>query len=735
MNDQVENHEHPTTQDIQEIITHPDMENHLVVDVPVIEIVTEATQAKVAMATMSETPTMPQQNDENGFAELGLSHALLKSLSDSGYTQPTPIQAQAIPPAMAGRDLLLSAQTGSGKTAAFVLPILDLIAQSQSKSRAVRALILTPTRELAQQVSDSIRRYGSHMRDLYCIPLVGGAPYTGQIRALKKGVQIIIATPGRLLDHMNDGRIDLSNLSVLVLDEADRMLDMGFSDDINRILQETPTERQTIMSSATWAGAVGKIAESFTKNPERINIKVESAHIDEKVYFCDDFNHKNKLLESLVCDPALQQAIIFTATKRSSEQVAERLQGWGHKACFLHGDLPQGKRNRILADVKAGKFDIIVATDVAARGIDVPAISHVFNYDLPRQVEDYVHRIGRSGRAGRTGIAINLCSRDDRSQFAQINRYLKRDMTEATVEGLEPRFVEDRYSRDSNGKGRSNSGNRGRGGYSSSSNGGYKGRSDSRSDNRSDSRGGRDSARDNSRDGGQKYSGFRGDSNGYQGDRAKPRNDRFGDRSSDSRPQRSERSDRQDHNGKMLTSHEFNFFDKRNSGRNDRNDRPERNDRFGSDRPRQDRNDRPQFDRGDRPRQDSGNANHSGRSQFANGDRNSNRGFDRSSDRGADRRSDRPVSKNAQGYQDRKRQSGSQEGGERSGYQGEKRGGYGKPSGDRPRNFSQSGDNAPRRPRQEDSNSTSRRDGDTPARRKPSFAGGSDRRDSTGKPI
>lgn len=708
-------HEHPTTEEIQDIITHPDMEDHVVIEVPVLEILPHE-EAETQQA---------ESKDQNGFADLGLSHALLKSLSDSGYTTPTPIQAQAIPAAMAGRDLLLSAQTGSGKTAAFVLPILDLISQSKSKSRAVRALILTPTRELAQQVSDSIRRYGSNMRDLYCVPLVGGAPYTGQIRALKKGVQIIIATPGRLLDHMSDGRIDLTNLSVLVLDEADRMLDMGFSDDINRILEQTPAERQTIMSSATWDGPVGKIAESFTKNPERINIKVESAHIDEKVYFCDDFNHKNKLLESLVCDPEMQQAIIFTATKRSSEQVAERLQEWGHKACFLHGDLPQGKRNRILADVKSGKFDIIVATDVAARGIDVPAISHVFNYDLPRQVEDYVHRIGRSGRAGRTGIAINLCSRDDRLQFHQINRYLKRDMTEATVEGLEPRFVEDRYSRDSKGgKGRNS---RGRGGYSSS--GGYKGRSDSRSENRG------------GRDGGQKYSGFKGDSKGY-GDR-KPRDDRFGERSND-RPQRSDRSE-----GKMLTSHEFNFFDRknvrddRNARDNNRSERPNRNDRFErndrprqersqfSDRPRGERNDRndrsERFDRNDRPRQE--------RSFEGKSDR----GFDRNSDRN-DRRSDRPLSKNAQGFQDRKRQASFKEMGERSSYQGEKRGGFGK-SGDS-RKSSYQGDNrnsgdsySARRPRQNDGYAKGGfRDGDKPARRKSSFTGGT-RRDSTGKPI
>lgn len=397
---------------------------------------------------------------DNEFAKLGLAPVLLKSITKTGYTTPTPIQAQAIPPALLGRDLLLSAQTGSGKTAAFVLPILHHIHQQQKDNKKpkdiekpknkrerkpfkkVQALILTPTRELAHQVSDSIRRYGANMKDLFSVPLVGGSAYSGQIRALKKGVQIIVATPGRLLDHIEAGRVDLADLAILVLDEADRMLDMGFAEDIERILQATPSQRQTIMSSATWDGEVGKIAESFTNNPERINIKVESAHIEEKVYFCDNFDHKNKLLESLICDKERQQAIIFTATKKSTEELAERLTGWGHKVCYLHGDLPQGKRNRIVADLRSGKFDLVVATDVAARGIDLPNISHVFNYDLPRQTEDYVHRIGRSGRAGRTGIAINLCSRDDRRQLFAINRYLKRDMTEATVVGLEPKIVE-----------------------------------------------------------------------------------------------------------------------------------------------------------------------------------------------------------------------------------------------------------------------------------------------------
>ena len=413
--------------------------------------------------------------DENKvtFTELNIAKPILSALERSGYTHPTPIQAEAIPFALAGRDLLLSAQTGSGKTAAFVIPVLDRLSRATSFDKLTKALILTPTRELAQQVHDSVRTYSKDMRGLFCVPLVGGAPYNGQITALKKGVQVIVATPGRLLDHINAGRVDLSSLEVLVLDEADRMLDMGFADDISDILRAAPTDRQTIMCSATWDGPVGKIAASFTKNPERVSIKVESAHIEEKVYYCDDFDHKNRLLDKIVCQQDMEQIIIFAATKRSTEKLAKQLQEAGHKASFLHGDLPQSKRNRIVQDLRNGKVKILVATDVAARGLDIPAISHVINYDLPRQTEDYVHRIGRCGRAGRTGIAISLCSMDDRPQLNAINRYLDRKMEVCIIEGMEPKKTyvpsENKGNGRGRGRGRSNSGGNGRAG------GGYQG--------------------------------------------------------------------------------------------------------------------------------------------------------------------------------------------------------------------------------------------------------------------
>lgn len=231
--------------------------------------------------TQADTTDAPEE-DKVTFAELNIAKPILTALDRIGYTNPTPIQAQAIPFALQGRDLLLSAQTGSGKTAAFVIPVLDRLSRATSFDKLTKALILTPTRELAQQVHDSVRTYSKDMRGLFCVPLVGGAPYNGQITALRKGVQVIVATPGRLLDHIKAGRVDLSNLEALVLDEADRMLDMGFADDISDILSAAPTDRQTIMCSATWDGPVGKIAASFTKNPERVSIKVESAHIEEK---------------------------------------------------------------------------------------------------------------------------------------------------------------------------------------------------------------------------------------------------------------------------------------------------------------------------------------------------------------------------------------------------------------------------------------------------------------------
>ncbi|MBO1516934.1 DEAD/DEAH box helicase [Psychrobacter halodurans] len=489
----------------------------------------------------AQAATDAASEDKTTFSDLNIAKPILTALDRIGYTNPTPIQEQAIPFALQGRDLLLSAQTGSGKTAAFVIPVLDRLSRATSFDKLTKALILTPTRELAQQVHDSVRTYSKDMRGLFCVPLVGGAPYNGQITALRKGVQVIVATPGRLLDHIKAGRVDLSNLEVLVLDEADRMLDMGFADDISDILSAAPTDRQTIMCSATWDGPVGKIAASFTKNPERVSIKVESAHIEEKVYYCDDFDHKNRLLDKVVCQPEMDQIIIFAATKRSTEKLAKSLQEQGHKASFLHGDLPQSKRNRIVQDLRNGKCKILVATDVAARGLDVPAISHVINYDLPRQTEDYVHRIGRCGRAGRTGVAISLCSMDDRPQLNAINRYLDRQMEVCVIEGMEPKKTyvpsENKGRGRGRGRGRSNGGGQGRGrssgGYAGKSTGGGRGRSNDRAatgqrasnDSGYQGKPRSSSGKPNERSGGKPYQGKRSGPSRGDGNSA-PRGDR-----------------------------------------------------------------------------------------------------------------------------------------------------------------------------------------------------------------
>lgn len=376
------------------------------------------------------------------FSDFALAPNLVRALDDLSHHTPTPIQAQSLPFALAGDDLLLSAQTGSGKTGAFVLPILHAFAElPYNPHREIGALILAPTRELAQQIFGQIQSYSKHLRGVYATTLIGGVPYGAQIRMLKKGVQIIVATPGRLLDHINSGRIDLSKLQFLVMDEADRMLDMGFADDIDAIVARAPDTRQTIMSSATWDGDVGKIARRYTQDPKSVSIEVQSAHIEESAYYFDNETHKQALLLEFIGNAHDKQAIIFSATKQGCERLAQFLTEHGAKARYLHGDLPQSKRSRVLADIKSGKCQFLVATDVAARGIDIPALGLVINYDLPMKLEDYVHRIGRSGRAGLSGMAINLVHANEHGILMRLNRYLGRQMQICTIQGLEPKIL------------------------------------------------------------------------------------------------------------------------------------------------------------------------------------------------------------------------------------------------------------------------------------------------------
>ena len=385
------------------------------------------------------------------FATLGLNPLVLKCLETTGYTVPTEVQRQAVPAALEGRDLLVSSHTGSGKTAAFLLPSLHRLAEPSQlpgadKIQGPRLLVLCPTRELALQVQKQAMIYGAGLRRLRTVCLVGGAPFGPQFQALKVNPEVMIATPGRLIDHLERGRLDFSRLEVLVLDEADRMLDMGFIEDIEHIVSRTPENRQTLLFSATLDGMVGKIAAQLTNNPLRVEVATQEEHkanIDQRILFSDDIGHKHRLLDALLRDADLTQAlrlvaVKISATKRSAEELSETLLEKGFSAAALHGDMPQHKRTRTLQRVRDGQIRILVATDVAARGIDVAGISHVINFDAPRQAEDYVHRIGRTGRAGRSGIAITMVHGKERHLVREIERYLGQSVRVEVIPGLEP---------------------------------------------------------------------------------------------------------------------------------------------------------------------------------------------------------------------------------------------------------------------------------------------------------
>ena len=402
------------------------------------------------------------------FADLNLDKNILSAVRSEGYESPTPIQAQAIPFALDGRDIMASAQTGSGKTAAFLLPTLQkLTKRSEKPGKGPRALVLTPTRELAAQVEKNALAYAKNMRWFRTVSIVGGASFGYQIRALSKPVDLIVATPGRLMDLMQSGKVDFERLEVLILDEADRMLDMGFIDDIETIVEATPTDRQTLLFSATWDGAVGKLARKLTKDPEIIEVERvdDQGKIEEQLLYCDDMRHKNRLLDHILRDANIDQCVIFTSTKAMTEVIADELYEKGFAANCLHGDMPQGWRNRTLMDLRKGRCKILVATDVAARGIDVPTITHVINYDLPKQAEDYVHRIGRTGRAGRTGIAITFAEVNEYVKVHKIENYIGRKLPELTIEGMEPT----RKRKSAGGK------PKGKGGWGDRKSGGWRG--------------------------------------------------------------------------------------------------------------------------------------------------------------------------------------------------------------------------------------------------------------------
>ncbi len=375
------------------------------------------------------------------FENFHLHPAILKAVQQCGYTTPTSVQSEAIPKILDGLDVIASANTGTGKTATFVLPALHKLITSHVRKQAGKpaVLILTPTRELATQVSQAIRTYGKNMR-VSSLILVGGMPYGPQLRSLSRPVDIVVATPGRLLDLLNRRNLDLSLVKMLVLDEADRMLDMGFVDEVNDIADLTPDDRQTLLFTATWDNKLAKLAQHLLKEPDRIKIETEPTqkNIEQRVHVVDNLAHKNRILQHLLDDDAMKQAIIFSATKVGAEALAHDLKDQGYAAAALHGDMKQGARNRTLTNLRRGRLRVLVATDVAARGIDVTSITHVINFDLPRFAEDYVHRIGRTGRAGAHGTAISFVLPDDALHLERIERYTKQTVEHHLIPGLEP---------------------------------------------------------------------------------------------------------------------------------------------------------------------------------------------------------------------------------------------------------------------------------------------------------
>ncbi len=371
-----------------------------------------------------------------------LNEKLQKAISDLGHTTPTPIQEKAIPKVLEGCDLQASAQTGTGKTAAFILPALNRLTE-KGAGKGPRILILVPTRELAMQVANESAKYSKYLPHLKTVCIYGGMPYPLQNRQLSKPYDILVATPGRLIDHLERGRIHLSQIQMLILDEADRMLDMGFVEPVEYIASLTPKTRQTLLFSATLKGNVLKLSKRLLNNPLEISIEPtenQQENIEQQVHTVDNIDHKYKLLSHLLGDPALSQVIIFTATKHQADQLADKLCVEGLPAGALHGDMNQRQRTRTITSLRKGNIRILVATDVAARGIDIPDISHVINFDLPKSPEDFIHRIGRTGRAGATGIAISFAAHRDVSLVREIEKFTGKKMRPTAIPGMEPKF-------------------------------------------------------------------------------------------------------------------------------------------------------------------------------------------------------------------------------------------------------------------------------------------------------
>ncbi|WP_445659957.1 DEAD/DEAH box helicase [Acinetobacter sp. F16] len=504
------------------------------------------------------------------FADFSLDESLTLAIEGLGFTTPTPVQEQAIPAALEGKDLLVSSQTGSGKTAAFLLPTLnglanqDTLVSFKDRMKAVtqpNILVISPTRELAQQVCQDAIALVRHMKGVRVAAIMGGMPFGKQIQQLK-GAQVVVATPGRLLDLVNRRQLKLDMVDALIVDEADRMLDLGFSEDLEAIGELAANRKQTLMFSATFAPRIITLAERMMNDPMRIAIETghsTNTDITQTLHWTDGFEHKKKLLTHWLSDESVDQAVVFASTQEDTDMLAEELAEAGLSVVALHGAMPQTVRNRRLRSIREGRAKILVATDVAARGLDVPTISHVINFGLPMKNEDYVHRIGRTGRAGRTGNAITLATYRERGKIRALEDFLDARLNVSEIEGLEPSPPPARGARDGAGRGRDG----GRGGF-----GGGRGR-----------------------DGGRSFGGGRGGDRPQRSFDDKPRGDRP-QRSFDDRP-----APRREGGFGDRPQRSFDDRPKRDFG-----DRPapRREGGFG-DRPQRSFDDRPKRDFGDRP--------------------------------------------------------------------------------------------------------------------------------------
>lgn len=394
------------------------------------DVIADVDDSRVANTSEDTGSAQEADSDSNdGFEALGLPDAILKAVAKVGFETPSPIQAQTIPVLMEGHDVMGLAQTGTGKTAAFALPILSRI---NVKKRHPQALILAPTRELALQVADSFQSFADHLGDIHVLPIYGGQAYGIQLSGLRRGAQIIVGTPGRVIDHLEKGSLDISNLNYLVLDEADEMLSMGFQEDIERILEDTPADKQVALFSATMPNGIRRLSKQYMKDPREIQVKSETRTNTNITQRFLNVAHRNKLdaLTRILEVTEFEAMIMFVRTKHETEEVAEKLRARGFSAAAINGDIAQAQRERTVDQLKDGRLDILVATDVAARGLDVERITHVFNYDIPNDTESYVHRIGRTGRAGRSGEAILFVTPRERRMLRSIERATNAELIE-----------------------------------------------------------------------------------------------------------------------------------------------------------------------------------------------------------------------------------------------------------------------------------------------------------------